>query len=326
MNSLFSDQTIEKIKTVRKTFLWTAVFVLIGEVVLGAMVILTQDFNLFIGKMAATFALCAIVFFVGVNNFSRMIKGGRIVQSFALTSLIANIIWLVLAIMFIWEMIPFLDNGIYYGNMSPLAKVMLASANIATMCFWISNVWSIKETVAPVRPLKITATICELYCGVYGAVMTFGGATVAHDSRWYALAGLMGFGFIVTACAAAIVSNSGKKNDEEKGDGQVGDVANDAAVQAKIQEMVEKEVQARMFAQQQSAVKPESQMTTEPQNVVKPEPQASAGGQDAIKTEPQMTTESQNVVKPESQTSTGSDSTTFGDITSGQGAGSGSSN
>ena len=281
MNSIFNDQILEKIKTVRKLFLWAGVFILIGEVVLGAMAILTQDYNPYVAKIAATLALCAVVFFVGVNNFSRMIKDGRIVQSFALVSLIANIIWLVLAIMFIWEMIPFLDSKYY---LSPLTKIMFASVNVATMCFLISIVWSIKETVAPVRPLKITATVCELYRGIYGAVVTFGGVMYAADSRWYALAGLMGLGFILTACAAAIVSNSGEKNNEEKGTGQIGDVSNDAAVQAKIQEMVEKEVQARMSAQQQG------------------------------------------VAKTEPQTSTGSDSTTFGDITSGHGASSGSSN
>ena len=87
-NSLFSESTIETIKKVKKGFLWTAVCILIGEVIVGAILILAQSFNEVIGKLMGTFALCAVMMFFGVNNFSRMEKGDRIIQSFALVSLI----------------------------------------------------------------------------------------------------------------------------------------------------------------------------------------------------------------------------------------------
>ena len=245
MNSLFNTVTMEKIKKARKVFLWAAVFILISEILIGAMMILTQQMNVFVGRVMGTLALCAIVFFAGVNNFSRMEKGERIVQSFALVSLITNIIWLLLATMLIWEIIPFVGGVGHYGtSLSVMTKIMLMAVNIAVMSFLISNVWSIKETSAPVRPLKITAAICELYCGIYGVVVTLGDVRYMLDSRWYALAGLMGFAFIVTACAAAIISNNSGKKDGEKA--SASGINNDAAMQARIQEMVEKEVQARL--------------------------------------------------------------------------------
>ena len=99
----------------------------------------------------------------------------------------------------------------------------------------------------PVRPLKITALVCELYCGIYAVVVTLGDFQNATDARWYMLAGLAGFAFVVMACAAVIVSRSGEKKSE--GMMTMNDVGNNAEMQAKIQEMVEKEIQARMAAQ-----------------------------------------------------------------------------
>ena len=86
MSSLFKESTIEIIKAIKKGFLWTAVCILIGEVVLGAILILVGSFNETIGKLMGTFALCAIMMFFGVNNFSRMEKGDRIIITVTLAS------------------------------------------------------------------------------------------------------------------------------------------------------------------------------------------------------------------------------------------------
>lgn len=273
MSSLFSEKMISGIKSMRKTFLWTAVCILIGEVIVGAVLIIAQSFNLMIGKLMGTFALCAIVLFVGVNNFSLMEKGKKIVQGFALVSLIANITWLVLCILFIWEVLPFIEGSYFNYSMTVMARFMLVAIDVAVMCFWISNVWAIEETVKPVKPLKITAIICELYCGCYAMVITLMDTEhlVEMDSRWYALAGLAGFAFFVMAIAALIVSKSGKKKNEEK----VSLSMDNTEMQAKIQEMVEKEVQARLASQggedAQASVAQEPQTTPELQ--VAPEPQ-----------------------------------------------------
>ena len=248
MSSLFSNSMIATIKRVKKTFLWSAVCILIGEVVVGAILILTQSFNETIGKLMATFALCAIVLFVGVNNFTRMEKGEKLVQGFALASLVLNIVWLVLAILFIYEVISPVEGGYLIGySLTSAAKIAIIAADLAWTCFWVSNVWAIAETVKPVKPLKITALVCELYCGAYAVVATLWNDVAVLDSRWNALAGLAGFAFIVMACAAVIVSRSGVKNTNSI---KVEEGMNNADMQAKIQEMVEREVQARMAAQQ----------------------------------------------------------------------------
>ena len=254
MNGLFRETTIEKIKKTKKIFLWVAVCILIGEVLIGAILILAQSFNETIGRLMGTFALCAIMLFFGVNNFSRMEKGDRIVQSFALVSLIGNIIWLFLSFLFIWEIVPYVEttgSGFYSSyHMTDLAKVFSAIVDVAFMCFLVSNVWSIEETMKPVRPLKITAIICALYCGIYSAIMTLGDVGSISDTRWNALAGLAGLAFVIMACAALIVSRSGKKKNEKQV--SVGDV-NSMEVQSKIQEMVEKEVQQRLEEEKKKA-------------------------------------------------------------------------
>ena len=253
MNSLFKESTIENIKKIKKGFLWTAVCILIGEAIIGAILILVQSFNDVLGRVMGTFAACAIMLFFGVNNFSKMEKGDRIVQIFALVSLVFNFIWLILGIMLIWEVTPFVENtGKYSYQLTGLAKGLLVAINIAFMCFLVSNVWSIKETLKPVRPLKITAIICALYCGIYYAVMTLGDVRGVNDGRWHALTGLAVLTFIVMALAASIVSKSGAKKNEKNMDGGVSDV-NNAEMQAKIQEMVEKEVQERLKKEKEEA-------------------------------------------------------------------------
>ena len=261
MNSLLNDVAIEKIKILKKAFLWMAVCILIGEVVVGAFLILLQTFNLTIGKLMGTFALCAVALLIGVDNFTKMEKGeGRLVQSFALLSLVMNFVWLILAILLIWEIAPFMERGIrrcqycsYGYHATIVLKMMILAIDLAMTGFFISNVWDIKETVKPVRPLKITALICELYCGIYAAMVVFFNEDGSmFNTRWYALAGLMGFAFVVMTFAALTISRSGKKKNEEMTNSHKTDIS-DSEMQVKIQEMVEKEVQARLEVAQKAS-------------------------------------------------------------------------
>ena len=105
--------------------------------------------------------------------------------------------------------------------------------------------------------------VCELYCGIYGAVVTLGDVRYTLETRWYALAGLMGFAFIVTAVAAVIISKNGGKKDEEKTNAVEG-INDNVAMQAKIQEMVEKEVQARLSAVQGGGTRNEVPQSSKP--------------------------------------------------------------
>ncbi|MBR2803229.1 hypothetical protein IKE19_01455 [Candidatus Saccharibacteria bacterium] len=244
MNSLFSESMIGKIRKVKKSFLWAAVCILIGEVVVGAILILAQSFNETIGRLMGTFAACAIMLFLGVNNFSRMEKNDRIVQSFALVGFICNLIWLFLAFLFIWNIVPFIESsGVwsYSYRMTAMAKLFSVAVDIAVMSFCVSNTWAIEETLKPVRPLKITALICAFYCGIYSVIVTIGDVQAVTDGRWYGLAALAGFAFVVMVIAAVIVSKNGKKKKDKEVDG-----VNKEGMQATIQELVEKEVQERL--------------------------------------------------------------------------------
>lgn len=263
MSSMFSENTISTIKNIRKGFLWTAVIILIGEVVAGAIIILTQAFGIEMAKIMGTFGLCAITLFLGVNNFTRMEKGNVTIQSFALASLVLNMIWLILAILLIWEVIPFYEEcsagakisvGYYkyyvcQPTMTIAAKLFLIALNTAVSCFFISNVLAIEETVKPVKPLKITALVCELYCAIYYVIVTIVDTPNALDSRWVMLSMLAGFAFLVMAIAALIVSRSGRKKNEAAETGAAS--INSAEMQSQIREMVEKEVQERMKAEKE---------------------------------------------------------------------------
>ena len=172
-SNIFNQTTLSKFKNIRKTFLWVGVWILVAEFILGAILILTEDWSALFGKILATFLFLAIAFFVSVNNFIRIEKGDKTTQWFALIGFIANMVWLILATLLVWEVIPFIatNNSMrsgYYGytssyTLSAVAKLLLISVSVAGAGFWISNVLSIKETNRAVKPLKITAIVCELY-------------------------------------------------------------------------------------------------------------------------------------------------------------------
>ena len=269
MNSLFSENAIDKMKRIRKVFLWAAVCILIGELIVGAILILSQSFDESIGRLMATFALCAVAMFISVNNFSRIEKGGSLIQGFAFTSLIMNVIWLVLSILLTWGILPNSErvfNGSYGSTqMSIMAKMNLVAVAVSVACFFISNIWAIEETIKPVKPLKITAVVCELYCVLYVILVIMVGDSLTFDFRWGALALLAGLAFVIMAIAAAIVSNTGAK----KNNGAV--TMDEKKMQSTIQEMVEKEVQARLKAEREKVQSVEVPPAVEHGNEAQPE-------------------------------------------------------
>ena len=249
------------IKKIKKVFLWSAVVILIGEFLFGAIVILFNDiWTPMLGRLQGTLLLAAVVLFAGVNNLNRIGHKDAMVRISAWISFATNILWFVLAALFIWEVVPFVEYketslGIFGGVrtkmyvMTALAKIMMVALSLGVSGFFISNVLAIKETVKQVKPLKIMAVICELYNCVFAIVIVLVGyEKITSDwEKWSALSGLAGLAFIVTALAALIISRSNGKKDgaQEKIDSE--------KMQATIQEMVEKEVQARMAAEKEKA-------------------------------------------------------------------------
>ncbi len=96
-NSLFNEDTLQKIQKTRKIFLKFAVWILITELVFGAILILTGSWDIAVGRIQGTFLILALILFVNVNNFIRIEKGNKATQIFALVGFISNLIWGVFA-------------------------------------------------------------------------------------------------------------------------------------------------------------------------------------------------------------------------------------
>ena len=272
MKGLFGDSALETIKNIKKIFLWSAVCTLIGVFVLGAIFILSDGAGgAEMGKIIGTLFMVSVVLFVGVNNFVRMENDNKAIQSFGLMSLICNIIWLIIAILLIWGVIPavvYEYEKNYYGlsvsttHLTVMTKIVIIAASLGSAGFWISNVLSIKETVRPIKPLKITAIICEAYCSIFAIVVAFSNVYGADMGKWYLLSSLAGFPFVASAFAAWIISRTNKKDKQDKVDTKnttTAEVTNkpaksDEELRAEIEEqvrkeMIEKEVRARMEAE-----------------------------------------------------------------------------
>lgn len=266
MSELIAKSDNSKYKKMRKAFLWTGVTILIGELVFGAILILTGGWSIEVGRAQLTFFLLGVYLFVGVNNFVRIEKGDNVTRGLAWMSLGFNLVALLFGILLLWEVIPvveYVDKTLsgYLGRNytfqaavpSIYSKMALVVLSLGTAGFWISNVLSIRETVKPVKPLKITAVICEIYCSGFAIVMTMIGFENLSDYenllKWSQLSGLAALAFIITALAALIISRTNHaKNDN---DGVL--MQDDKEIQTTIQEMVEREVQERLKTELEKA-------------------------------------------------------------------------
>lgn len=276
MNGIFNESALGVIAKVKKGFLWSAVCILIGGFVLGAILIVMGTYNEAMGKILETMGILALVLFVGVNNFIRMEKGTKVIQILALMGLATGILAAVLGILMVWEVLPTVEkiagsgcsSSVQYNCFEPMlvkygpsiwAKILSVLVSLAGAGFWLSNVMSIKETIKVVKPLKITSVVCEVYCAIYAVVMVFISSEIYRYevlTRMSALSYLAGFAFVVTALAAWIISRtSGKKQ------AAVNDTVNtpktDEELRAEIEEkvrreMIEKEVREKMEAEQKS--------------------------------------------------------------------------
>ena len=260
-DNLFKLETIEKIKKARKVFLWMAVWILIGELALGAILILTQSWDISVAKIQGTFLILAIALFVSVNNFIRMEKGDKKVQLFALISFISNIVWVILSVLLMWEALPFYWTEAaqeysrymerYYSvtiyHMTFWSMMMVIAISSSAAGFWISNIMTIKETIKVVKPLKITAIVCVVYGWVFGVVVTLAELDYYDAERFYQLSSLAGIAFVVTALAAVIISRTNRKKVEVKNEVRVAKTDDElrAEIEEKVRrEMIEKEVRA----------------------------------------------------------------------------------
>lgn len=270
-DNLFKPEQIEKIKNLRKIFLRTAVWILIGELALGAVLILTQSWDVSVGKIQGTFLILALVLFVSVNNFIRMEKGDKKMQIFASIGFVSNMIWALFAILLLWEALPFYwEEEVretseyarmgYYSyteyHMTFWAMLMTVSICSAAAGFWISNIMAIKETIKIVKPLKITAIVCIAYGWIYGVISTVAELDYSDVPQLHQLSALAGVAFVATALAAYIISRT---NDKNRKGSEGKHVKSEEELRAEIEEKVRREMIEKEVREKYEAEKKESE-------------------------------------------------------------------
>ncbi len=278
--SLFSKNALLKMQKARKIFLKFAVWILIGELVLGAILILVDSWDIAVGRIQRTFLTLALVLLVSVNNFIRIEKGDKIMQAFALVGFINNLIWGIFVILLMWEIVPFtwaeeimeasIRSGYSYPStkyhMTGYAMTMFISAFAAVAGFCISNILSIKETIKVVKPLKIAAIVCIAYLWIFGTIAVLIELEYKNAEKLYQLAELAGSALGITALAAVIISRTNKKKVAELNDIMNGVPAQfvpktDTELRAEIEEkvrreMIEKEIRAKIEAEKSTTDDP----------------------------------------------------------------------
>lgn len=284
---LSSEKTIQKIQKLRKIFLWAAVWILIVELVFGAILILMgawetrgassgADWFLSANKVQGTFLILAAILFVGVNNFVHIEKGSKTVRIFALLGFACNLIWAILAILLVWELIPFYwvetitktfpHTGHSYSyntyHTTFWVTTMLVFIYASLGCFCVSNIMSIAETVKLVKPLKITAVVCAIYLWAFETVVVIANLDYSKIGRLVLLSGLAGTALVMTALAANIISKTNQDKAPAAGAASADNRAGssiaqktDAELRAEIEEQVrreiiEKEVRAKMMTKE----------------------------------------------------------------------------
>ena len=291
--SLFNENALQKMKKIRKIFLNCAVWILVAELIVGAILIIigTDTWNITIGKIQGTFMIIALILFISINNFIRIEKGNKLIQTFASISFISNLIWGILALLLIWEILPTVWSeyvateffGTTFSTTHPTVYsiIALTAAYAAAAGFWISNIMSIKETVKAVKPLKVASIVCIAYLWFSQTLLTIFQPLYSEVEKLYQLSGLAGLAFIVMALAALIVSKTNKNKIAEpslttKNETQTQPASKtDAEIRAEIEEkvrreMIEKEVRAKLEAEQANAEPNNNVENSEPTNPAEP--------------------------------------------------------
>ena len=356
-NSLYSEKFLSGIKKTHNIFLWAATGIMIASLILGIVLIFVDTQNAMFAKIQGTFFMLALAAFICVNNFIRIEKGNKIVQGFASVGFVANIIWLVLGILMIWEVVSPIEivtsttktetlttrtydlydeydyddydydeysssmtdeeayrileslddssattstydsstygNSTYsnntYGNntytssytpvtygISIMTKIMVVSACIASIGFWVSNILVIKDRIKAIKPLKITAIICQVYCSAFIMVLIFAWPVSLNKDmiKWVELYGLATSGFVIAALAAWIISRTHKNvelaavSEEPKADKPV---AKDEVIEKAVTEEIKTtEVVQEPAATPKAATVQESATVQEAQKVQEP--------------------------------------------------------
>ena len=266
MSGIISKTVIDKLQTVRKIILKVAIWMLIGGVVLGVLMILFGDTGLnWIGKFMGTVWIIGFMMIVCVDNFKKISIEDSSVQAFALIGLVTNIIWALLWVILCW--IPEFGS-VCSGSTGCHSSALLKVASIASCLSFLglmgSNTMAIYEgnKRGMIRPLKITSIVCFSYAITYVIILicTDFGFTSEIAGRLTMLAGFVGVAWFVILMVALVLSKSEQNKVNELRQKSVDNGAvpvgkSDEELRREIEEqvrreMIEKEVRERLEKEQ----------------------------------------------------------------------------
>lgn len=262
----------------------TAIWLLVGGVVMGALTILFGGISSgeIIGKFMWTLFIVALMMMVSVNNFKMVATEEAAIQSFALVGLVSNLLWALLWTILCW--VPELGStcssscsycSSYSCGMSVLFKCAVSFSYLSALGLLGSNVLSIYEgdKKSLIRPLKITAVVCATYEFLYLTVMTIFNYNFTSEfaSRLGMLAVFAGFAWFAIVITALILSTNEKSRRAKRDDSEtqkskrneVSVAKSEEELRAEIEEqvrreMIEKEVRAKLGAEQNTQKKEDS--------------------------------------------------------------------
>lgn len=227
MSKLISDQSLEKFKAFRKNLLKIAMWIFVGGVVTGVLLILFggTDSAEVMGKIMGTLFLLALGFAVSSNLVGKLEEDNAAAQGFAILGIFASLAAIVMWILFIWGVFPEYAKtncrGIfdcYNSEYHIMYKISLFITNIASLGFFAANTIAIKEydRGSAMKPLKITAVIALVYTEIYSAITVFNNNTVFRtqddfSTRLNLLAAFASGIWLIATIVALIISHGAKK-------------------------------------------------------------------------------------------------------------------
>lgn len=263
MKSIFNDKTLETFKKIRQVFLKVIVGIIIGEIVLLAVLIIAQSANAIIGKFMGTLFVVAIAMFISMCCFKCIEKKQPIAQVLSLVTLGAEVFWFIFQLLELWEVVPmYVISGNNFSLFSVDATLtpfaIFTSIISSIMIYGLFGAWisSIEENGGPIKPLKITALVCDVYIWIVSMISVFGVFNTNNAATVLGLYALAWLALIITWISAASISRRNRREQLDKviaGGKKVN--LDSEEMQAQIREMVEKEVKARMAAEKEKEKK-----------------------------------------------------------------------
>jgi len=227
MSKLISDQSLEKFKAFRKNLLKIAMWIFVGGVVTGVLLILFggTDSAEVMGKIMGTLFLLALGFAVSSNLVGKLEEDNVAAQGFAFLGIFASLAAIVMWILFTWGVFPEYAktncSGIfdcYNAGYHIMYKISLFITYLASLGFFAANTIAIKEydRGSAMKPLKITAVIALVYTEIYSAITVFNNNTVFNtqndfSTRLNLLAAFASGIWLIATIVALIISHGAKK-------------------------------------------------------------------------------------------------------------------